>query len=149
MEQILADTYTAIGWLNKQLDQPQITVIGFCFGGHAALITATMTEVSETFNFYGAGVSKTRPGGGAPSLELLPQVSGRLTCLCGTADPLIPTSDRQAIQAALRMQDPDEERLRYVEINGADHGFMCEERESFAAEASALGWRLLLESFER
>ena len=149
MEQILTDTYTAICWLNKQLDQPQITVIGFCFGGHAALITATMTEVSETFNFYGAGVSKTRPGGGAPSLELLPQVSGRLTCLCGTADPLIPTSDRQAIQAALRMQDPDEERLRYIEINGADHGFMCEERESFAAEASALGWRLLLESFER
>ena len=47
------------------------------------------------------------------------------------------------------MQDPDEERLRYIEIIGADHGFMCEERESFAAEASALGWRLLLESFER
>ena len=62
---------------------------------------------------------------------------------------MIPTSDRQTIQAALHMQDPDEERLRYVEINGADHGFMCEERESFAADASALGWHLLLESFER
>ncbi|HJN32550.1 MAG TPA: dienelactone hydrolase family protein [Prochlorococcus sp.] len=43
MEQILTDTYTAICWLNKQFDQPQITVVGFCFGGHAALITATMT----------------------------------------------------------------------------------------------------------
>ena len=43
-----------------------------------------------------------------------------------------------------RSPDPPGERLRYVEINGVDHGFMCEARDSFDAEASALGWQLML-----
>ncbi len=45
-------------------------------------------------------------GGGPPSLELLPIVSGELTCLCGTADPLIPEYDRIAIKEALKKEDP-------------------------------------------
>lgn len=144
-EQILTDTSAAIRWLQQQIDQPEITVVGFCFGGHAALLAATHPEVSSTFNFYGAGVNNGRPGGGPPSLELLPTVSGRLTCLCGSIDPLIPAPDRIAIKTALETQDPDGKRLRYVEVDGADHGFMCEARNSFNADASALGWRLLLE----
>ena len=144
-EQILADTSSAIQWLREQSQQSKITVIGFCFGGHAALITATLPDVSETFDFYGAGVSTSRPGGGPPSLELLPNISGKLTCLCGTADPLIPTSDREAIQESLTRENPEGTRLSYIEIDGADHGFMCEQRQSFNSEASEFGWSLLLE----
>ena len=78
-------------------------------------------------------------------MELLPTVSGELTCLCGTADPLIPESDRIAIKEALKKEDPEGERLTYIELESADHGFMCEQRSSFNAEASEIGWRLLLE----
>ncbi len=31
--------------------QSRITVIGFCFGGHVALITSTLPEVTSTFDF--------------------------------------------------------------------------------------------------
>ena len=62
----------------------------------------------------------------------------------GTADPLIPIEDREAIGAALRKVDPAGERLGYVEFEGADHGFMCEARSSFDPQASAQGWSLLL-----
>ena len=144
-DQILADTSSAIQWLREQNQESKIIVIGFCFGGHAALITSTLPEVSATFDFYGAGVSISRPGGGPPSLELLPTVSGELTCLCGTSDPLIPASDRTAIQEALRKEDPDGNRMTYIEVESADHGFMCEQRASFNADASELGWGLLLE----
>ena len=85
-----------------------------------------------------------RPGGGDPSLALLPEIQGRLTCVFGTADPLIPAEDRQAIGAALHEVDPVGERFRSVEFGGADHGFMCEARSSFNPQASAQGWRLLL-----
>ena len=78
-------------------------------------------------------------------MELLPTVCGELTCLCGTADPLIPESDRRAIKEALKKEDPEGERLTYIELESADHGFMCEQRSSFNAEASELGWGLLLE----
>ena len=86
-----------------------------------------------------------RPGGGEPSLALLPQVQARLTYVFGTADPLVPADDRAAIQAALLKADPSGQRLRFVECDGADHGFMCEARSSFDPQASAQVWRLLLE----
>ena len=142
--QILSNVSAAVAWLQQRCPNAAIDLAGFCFGGHAALLAATLPQIRRSFDFYGAGVSRMRPGGGAPSLELLPQVPGQLTCLCGTADPLIPEEDRAAIQAGLKACDPSGKRLRYIEINGVDHGFMCEERQSFNAEASALGWRLML-----
>ena len=77
-------------------------------------------------------------------MELLTQVQGRLTCICGTDDPLIPEDDRRAIESALKKRDSSQRQFRYVELNGADHGFMCEERSSFNPEASSQGWQLLL-----
>ena len=144
--QILSDLSVSITWLEQRCPQAAIDVVGFCFGGHAALLAATLPGVRRSFDFYGAGVSTMRPGGGPPSLDLLPQVSGALTCICGTADPLIPADHRSAIREGLHAVDPDGERLRYIEMQGADHGFMYEERSSFNPEASAQGWRLLLEA---
>ena len=85
-----------------------------------------------------------RPGGGEPSLALLPEIKARLTCVFGTADLLIPAEDREAIGDALSGADPSGQGLRFVECAGADHGFMCEARSSFDPQASAQGWRLLL-----
>jgi carboxymethylenebutenolidase len=121
-------------------------VVGFCFGGHAALLAATLADVQVSLDFYGAGVSRGRPGGGAPSLELLPSVQGELHCLCGSIDPLIPSSEQQAIQAALQTQDPTGLRLRYSAFEGADHGFMCEARDQYHQASAEEGWRLLLEA---
>ena len=143
-QQILDDASHSLTWLKQQYSQSKITVIGFCFGGHAALITSTLSDVGKTFDFYGAGVATTRPGGGPPSLELLSSTSGKLTCICGTSDPLIPEADRASIQQALSKEDPSESRLSYVEIKDADHGFMCEQRASFNPNASNFGWQLLM-----
>ena len=77
-------------------------------------------------------------------MELLGKTSGKLTCICGTVDPLIPQSDRTSIKEALSKEDPSQSRFSYVEIEDADHGFMCEQRTSFNPNASALGWKLLM-----
>ena len=143
-EQILSDIAVAAGWLLSRQPQAAIHVVGFCFGGHAAFLAATLPGVEHAFDFYGAGVSRMRPGGGEPSLALLPEIKARLTCVFGTADPLIPAEDRGAIEAALNEADPAGQRLRVVECAAADHGFMCEARSSFNPQASAQGWRLLL-----
>ena len=143
-DQILADVAAAVSWFRARYPQAAIQVVGFCFGGHAAFLAATLPGVAQVFDFYGAGVSRMCPGGGEPSLALLPGIKARLTCVFGMADPLIPAEDRQAIGAALSKIDPDGQRLRVVECAGADHGFMCEARSSFDPQASAQGWRLLL-----
>ena len=77
-------------------------------------------------------------------MELLPNAAEKLTCLCGTSDPLIPLSHQEVIKEALKSEIPDGKRFKYVEIKGADHGFMCEQRHNFNKEASELGWQLLL-----
>ncbi|AII47942.1 hypothetical protein KR52_02045 [Synechococcus sp. KORDI-52] len=143
-DQILGDVAAALAWLRGRHPQAEIHVVGFCFGGHAAFLAATLPGVTAAFDFYGAGISRMRPGGGAPSLALLPEIQARLTCVFGTADPLIPAEDRAAIQAALHKADPAGERLRCVTYDGADHGFMCEARSSFDPQASAQGWNVLL-----
>ena len=144
-DQILADVAAALAWLRARHPQASVHLVGFCFGGHAAFLAASLPGVAAAFDFYGAGVSRMRPGGGEPSLALLPQIQARLTCVFGTADPLIPAQDRKTIESALRKADSTGERLRCVNYDGADHGFMCEARSSFNPEASAQGWRLLLE----
>ena len=143
--EIVADLQASIAWLRRNLEAPnlEITVVGFCFGGHATWLAATLPEVARSFAFYGAGVVQGRPGGGAPTLELLSQVSGAFTCLFGLEDPLISPSDSAAIEAALQAADPVGRRLRAVSYADADHGFMCEARASFDAHASAQGWALL------
>ena len=143
-DQILSDVAAAITWLRGRHPDAPIHVVGFCFGGHAAFLAATLPGVAAVFDFYGAGVSRMRPGGGEPSLALLPEIKAQLTCVFGTADPLISEDDRSTIQAALHRADPSGQRLRCVEAAGADHGFMCEARSSFDPQASAQGWRLLL-----
>ena len=47
--------------------------------------------LEHAFDFYGAGVSRMRPVGGEPSLNLLPNIEARLTCVFGKADPLMPS----------------------------------------------------------
>ena len=143
-QQILADVAAAVSWLGVRYPRAAIHLVGFCFGGHAAFLAATLPGVEHAFDFYGAGVSRMRPGGGEPSLALVPEFKARITCVFGTADPLIPAEDREAIGAALLKVDPAGQCLRLVECGGADHGFMCEARSSFNPQASAQGWRLLL-----
>ena len=113
-------------------------------GGHAAFLAATLPWIEHAFDFYGAGVSRMRPVGGEPSLNLRPRIEARLTYVFGTADSLIPAEDREAIGETLRKADPAGHRLGFVEYVGADHGFMCEARSSFNPHASVQGWRLLL-----
>ena len=75
---------------------------------------------------------------------MLEKVSGNLNFICGSADDLITLKYRLEIKKRFKKFDPLEERLNYVEIEGADHGFMCEERNSFDKGASLIGWNLLM-----
>lgn len=148
--QLLADLGAAADWLSRELALTRpaaLGCVGFCFGGHAALLASTLPSVGATCDFYGAGVATGRPGGGPPSLELLGQVAGRLWCFCGDDDPLIPPAEVAAIAEALRSADPMGGRHRLLRAAAAGHGYMCSEREAFNAEAAAEGWRSMLELF--
>lgn len=123
--------------------------VGFCFGGHVAMLAATLPSIAASVDFYGAGVASGRPGGGPPTLELLPSVRGRLLCVCGSEDALIPPADGAAIDAALAAVNagrPAERAHRLLTLE-AGHGFLCEARADFRPSAAARGWQAMLDFF--
>ena len=156
-DQLLADVALAADWLQQQLPAPAagLGCVGFCFGGHVALLAATLPPVAVTVDFYGAGVASGRPGGGPASLELVPSIGGTLLCICGDGDPLIPSADVAAIETALSAANATRDSVapqalphRLVLLEGG-HGFMCSARPDHRPEAAAAGWSLLLDSFEQ
>jgi carboxymethylenebutenolidase len=151
-ETCLADARRAIAWLQQQ-EQRQggmpgrpVGCVGFCFGGHLALLVATLPGVGVTCSFYGARVSSFRPGGGAPTLAVLPQISGDLLCFCGDQDPLMPPEELDAIRTALADSGSGRRRELLV-ATGAGHGYMCEARADFEPQAAAQGWHAMVAAF--
>ena len=144
LKNIIEDVSAAINWIKEKYPRKKISIIGFCFGGHAALIASSLKGIESSFCFYGAGVIAPRSDTNFAPIDLLEKVSGKLNFICGSADDLIPLKVRLEIKKRFKKLDPLEERFSFVEIENADHGFMCEERNSFDKGASLIGWNLLM-----
>ena len=147
LKNIIEDVSAAINWVKEKYPLKKISIIGFCFGGHAALIASSLKGIESSFCFYGAGVTSPRNDTNSAPIDLLEKVSGKLNFICGSSDDLIPLQDRLEIKKRFKKLDPFGERFSYVEIERADHGFMCEERDSFDKAASLIGWNLLMKEF--
>ena len=147
LKHINEDVSAAINWVKEKYPLKKITIIGFCFGGHAAFIASSLKGIESSFCFYGAGVVSLRKDTNYAPIDLLEKVSGKLNFICGTSDDLIPLRDRLEIKKRFKKLDPFGKRFNYVEIERADHGFMCEERDSFDKAASLIGWNLLMKEF--
>ena len=147
LKNIIEDVSSAINWVKEKYPKKKISIIGFCFGGHGALIASSLKGIESSFCFYGAGVIAPRADTNFAPIDLLEKVSGKLNFICGSSDDLIPLRDRLEIKKRFKKLDPFGKRFSYVEIESADHGFMCEERDSFDEAASLIGWNLLIKEF--
>ena len=147
LKNIIEDVSAAINWVKEKYPLKKISIIGFCFGGHAAFIASSLKGIESSFCFHGAGVVSLRKDTNSAPIDLLEKISGKLNFICGSSDDLIPLQDRLEIKKRFKTVDPLEERFIYVEVEGADHGFMCEERDSFDKDASLIGWNLLMKEF--
>ena len=147
LKNIIEDVSAAINWVKEKYPLKKISIIGFCFGGHAAFIASSLKGIESSFCFYGAGVVSLRNDTNSAPIDLLEKVSGKLNFICGSSDDLIPLRDRLEIKKRFKKLDPFGKRFSYVEIERADHGFMCEERDSFDETASLIGWNLLMKEF--
>jgi len=147
LNHIIEDVSAAINWVQEKYPKKKISIIGFCFGGHAAFIASSLKGIESSFCFYGAGLVSHREDTNSAPIDLLEKVSGKLNFICGSSDDLIPLQDRLEIKKRFKKLDPFGKRFSYVEIESADHGFMCEERDSFDKAASLIGWNLLMKEF--
>ena len=117
MSTALADIQTAI---NTAAQHGKVGVVGYCFGGLLTWLSAcTLENVAAASSYYGGGV--------AGQMDKSPRCP--VIMHFGELDAHIPMSDVDAVKAA----QPDTP----VYVYNADHGFNCDHRASYDADAAA------------
>lgn len=123
-----------------------VGAIGFCFGGHVVYLAATLPDIKATASFYGAGIPTWSPGGNAPTLTYTSEIQGTLYAFFGMEDASIPPDHVNQIEAALKTHNIPHRIFRY---EGAEHGFFCDQRSSYNAEAAKDAWEKVKELFSQ
>ena len=139
-DEMIADSQTAIAWLRGRKDvNGRIGAMGFCIGGHMTYLTASETDVAVSASFYGGGIAAPQGPGGAPStVSRTPKIRGKIVCLFGQKDALIPQAQVDAIRAALAKAGVKHEVVVYPD---ADHGFFCDQRATYQKTAADDAWK--------
>jgi carboxymethylenebutenolidase len=139
-DEMVTDARAAVDYLRGRDDVrgDRIGAMGFCIGGHMTYLTACETDVAAAASFYGGGIAAPEgPGGQESTLGRTSKISGKILCLFGGLDTLIPSDQVDAIKAALAAGGVDHETVVYPE---ADHGFFCDQRGTYQKEAAADAW---------
>jgi carboxymethylenebutenolidase len=119
-EQVLRDAAAAV---EIAKEGGKVGIVGFCFGGTIAWAAADgVSGLSAAVGYYGGGIIGLK--------DLEPRVPTMLHF--GEKDQHIPIAGVKEVAAA----HPEVE----VHIYPADHGFNCDQRESYDAPSAALAW---------
>lgn len=138
-DEMIADAKAALASLRGRSDVTgKVGAMGFCIGGHMTYLTAATCDIQAAASFYGGGIAAPAGPGGAPAtVGRSGDITGRILCLFGGKDALIPQVQVEAIRAALAKGGVDHEVQVYP---GADHGFFCDQRATYQKEAALDAW---------
>lgn len=120
-ENLLADIAAAVNWLNAQdfVKSGKVATWGFCFGGTAAFLSATMEGILGAIGFYGTGIIREW---GAAQPEALAEVKNLrapvLLCF-GADDPSTPRAEIERLDTALRGAGADYQIQIYPNVGHA------------------------------
>jgi carboxymethylenebutenolidase len=121
-----------------------IGIVGWCFGGTVTLYATATREIGAGVTYYGGGVATARFG--LPSgIESAPHLRAPWLGLYGDLDTGIPVDDVEQLRVAAATASVPTEIVRYPQ---AEHGFNCDVRSSYNAEAAADAWKRTLAHFD-
>ncbi len=104
----------------------KVGVVGFCFGGRLAFLTAARTDVDVAISYYGGGIDQNANEAASIKCPIMLH--------WGADDAGIPAPQREAVRTSLAGHDRAES---YV-YAGAGHGFNCDRRTSYHAFSARL-----------
>lgn len=149
---ILQDMDAVVSFLQKQPDvrADRIGMTGFCMGGRITFLTAcNNAAIKAAVPFYGGGIASVMQAGDrtpiAP-LEYADKLKAPMLLFFGEKDAFIPLDQVDKIKQRLADLGKQAETVVY---SGADHGFFCDERASYNAEAATDAWKRMTEFFAR
>ena len=138
-----ADLGAAHAWLVDQ-GAVKTAAVGYCMGGRAAFLAAITLPLDAAASYYGGGIA---PGPRGPGLlGRTAEIHCPLLLIWGGLDKHIGPDAIRTIEDALAAAEMD---TINVVMSKADHGFFCDERASYSAEASAVAWPMTLGFLKR
>jgi carboxymethylenebutenolidase len=146
-EEMISDVNAGIRWLQQRSDVKgdRIGAMGFCIGGHMTYLSACETDIRCAASFYGGGIAAPGgPGGAVSTISRTSQIKGRILCLFGEKDGHIPLDQVDVIEKALKSAGVAHEVKIYP---GAEHGFFCDQRDSYQEEAAQDAWKRVNDLF--
>jgi carboxymethylenebutenolidase len=149
-DKVVKDMAAAIAYLQQQpfARADKVGVTGFCMGGRITFLTACLNSaVKAAVPFYGGGIgSVMQPGERTPKapLEHADKLAAPMLLFFGGNDSFIPNDEVEKIKQRLAALKKNAETVVYP---GAPHGFFCNERDSYRADAAKDAWERLLKFF--
>lgn len=145
-EKTLADVDVALAHLRAAgFDDPQIGIVGFCWGGWVTFAVALERALGASVGYYGGGiVSPGRFDGFPPLVDRAEELRTPWLGLFGDQDRGIPVDDVETLRTALGGAGVANSVHRYPD---AEHGFHCDARPSYHEASSADAWARTLTWF--
>ena len=147
-DNIIADVRAAVDYVKAQpfVQDDKIGIVGFCYGGRVSyLASCNISDLSASVVFYGGGIGMAL-GDGLSPLEQTANISCPMLGLFGEEDANPTPEDVANMDAELTKAGKAHEFHNY---GGAGHGFHCEARASYRAEAAADAWGKAMAWFDK
>jgi carboxymethylenebutenolidase len=131
-EGLADDARAAYDYLVTQAGVERVANAGFCMGGRASYVANARAPFTAAISFYGGGI--------APNLlDLAAKQHGPILMFWGGQDANIPAQTYRAVADALESAGKTHEQVVFSQ---AGHGFFCDRRKSYNAQASEQAWAL-------
>ena len=114
-------------------------------GGRVTFLASLELALGAAVGFYGGGIVTARFPQFPPLIDRVGSLQTPWLGLFGDEDGSIPVDDVERLRAELDGADVPAEVVRYA---GAEHGFHCDQRPSYHAEAATDAWARTLAWFE-
>ena len=138
---LAADIRAAFDWLQGASSGKKIATgaIGFCMGGRVATMAAMTVPLACGISYYGGGIAPSPFGPGI--LDRLKEVQAPVLFYWGGLDGMIKPESVKMVTDAMRAANKP---FSSIEFSDADHGFFCNERASYNANAATESWPFTL-----
>jgi carboxymethylenebutenolidase len=141
-EGLAADIRAAFDWLQEQGEGKKLPsgAVGYCMGGRVATLASMTAPFKCSISYYGGGIAP-HPFYKVNLLERFGEIQCPMLFFWGGKDQFITPESVHAVTSKLRALN---KTFVSVEFSEADHGFFCDQRGTYNAEASAEAWALTL-----
>ena len=142
--EILSDAGSCLRYLRSQsfVEAEAIATLGFCMGGRLAALTAASYPefITAAVSFYGGGLAGENMRGGQTlnPVEEAAKVRAPLLLFYGDKDQFILPEHVETFTGRLKQLGKNFQSHVYP---GAGHGFFCNDRPSYNAEAAKDAWQ--------